>query len=495
MQEHWIKTLLRFAGPCRGKMVLSVLLSVASVAAGFVPFWAVYEILQAVIARTADLSLVLYWCGVGTAAYLVRGVCFGCSTVLSHISAYTILAGLRKQMADRLMQAPLGEVLGRRIGALKGIIVDKVEEIEPPLAHMIPEISANLLLPLAIVIWMLAIDWRLGLALLVAPMLSMLPLAALMKSYSSQYAGYMAANNRVNSVIVEYIEGIEVVKAFNQRTSSYEKYTSAVTGFKDFTLAWFKSTWKTMNLMLAIMPTTLLGVLPVGLWLVQGGKISAPELALGVILALSIVAPLMKVTTFINEAKAMAYAIETANSLLELPILPDSDQRQTLSHTDITLENVAFAYDGDLDKAVIKALSLSLPQGSFTALVGPSGSGKSTLARLVARFWDVGAGRIAIGGVDIRELPLAQLSELVSVVTQDNFLFDCSLLENIRLGNPAASDADVFAAARAGRPAATTSFASCLKATTHRRETRASACPAAKSSASPLPAPCSKLRR
>lgn len=146
-----------------------------------------------------------------------------------------------------------------------------------------------------------------------------------MRNYNSQYAAYMEANNHVNNVIIEYVEGIEVVKAFNQSTSSYEKFVGAVKSFKDFTLAWFKSTWKTMNLMMAIMPTTLLGVLPIGLLLTQSGSITPAELAMGIILSLSIVGPLMKATTFINEAKSMEYAVEAANELLNLPVLPGGD--------------------------------------------------------------------------------------------------------------------------------------------------------------------------
>lgn len=120
--------------------------------------------------------------------------------------------------------------------------MDKVEDLEPPLAHVIPELTSNLLLPLAIFVWMLAIDWRMGLSILIAPALAMIPMFFLMKNYNSQYAAYMEANNHVNNIIIEYVEGIEVVKAFNQSTSSYEKFVGAVKSFKDFTLNWFKST-------------------------------------------------------------------------------------------------------------------------------------------------------------------------------------------------------------------------------------------------------------
>ena len=450
-KENWIRTLLSFAGPCKGKMILSVFCAILSVGGGFVPFWAVYEILILFIDQTVTLRDIQFWCLVGVAGYLVRVVCFGVSTILAHISAYTILEGLRLKIADRLMRAPLGEVMGRRIGYLKNIIMDKVDDIEPPLAHMIPELTSNLLLPLAIFVWMLVIDWRLGLSVLIAPILSMIPMAFLMRNYNSQYAAYMEANNHVNSVIIEYVEGIEVVKAFNQSTSSYEKFVGAVESFKGFTLDWFRSTWKTMNLMLAIMPTTLVGVLPVGLLMNRAGQITPAELAMGIILSLSIVGPLMKVTTFINEAKSMEYAVEAANELLNLPVLPDSGKMVPLRHTDIVLQDVSFSYgmNGGEEQDVLHRINLTMPEGSFTALVGPSGGGKSTIARLIARFWDVTGGSIAIGGRNIKELSIRQLSELVSFVTQDNFLFNCSLKENIRLGNPNATDAEVFAAARA----------------------------------------------
>lgn len=381
-KENWVKILFSFAGPCKGKMTLSVFFAILSVAGGFIPFWAVYEILLLFINQTASLDTTLFWCMVGVGGYLLRVVCFGISTILSHISAYTILEGIRLKIANRLMRAPLGEVMGRRSGYLKDIIIDKVEALEPPLAHVIPELTSNLLLPIAIFLWMLAIDWRLGLAVLIAPVLAMIPMFFLMRNYNSQYAAYMEANNHVNNIIIEYVEGIEVVKAFNQSTSSYEKFVGAVKSFQDFTLAWFQSTWKTMNLMLAIMPTTLLGVLPVGLVLVRGGSITPAELAMGIILSLSIVGPFMKATTFMNEAKSMEYAVEAANELLNLPVLPDSGESIPIHHNDIVLKDVSFSYDGMKQNEVLHSINLEIPQGSFTALVGPSGGGACVKIRL-----------------------------------------------------------------------------------------------------------------
>lgn len=448
-EKNWFHTLLSYAGSCKGKMILSVLCAVLSVIGGFIPYYSVYQVLRLLIAQEMIWENIVLWCMTGAFGYLMQVLFHGIGAVLSHISAFTILEELRLRIAKQLMKAPLGEVMNRRIGSLKNIVVDKVEEIEIPLAHVIPELSSNLLLPVVIFVWMTLIDWRMGLSILIAPAISIIPTYFLMRDYNSKYAEYMEANNHVNSVIVEYIEGIEVVKAFNQSSSSYEKFADAVKSFKDFTLEWFKSTWKTMNLAFAILPTTLLGVLPIGLLLYSKGMIFPENLAMCLILSLSIVAPLMRVAAFVNELKAMEFSVNEANELMNIQSLSDSGKDVSLNGTEINVKDVTFSYETAEEKNVLHGISFSMPQGSFTALVGHSGGGKSTIARLIARFWDVSGGEIDIGGVNIKNISVKQVSELISFVTQDNFLFHCSLKENIRLGNPNASDEEVYAAAKA----------------------------------------------
>ena len=450
-ERTWLSILLSYAGPCRGKMAASVALAVVSVAGGFVPYLGVYQILRLFVERRAGLEGILLWCGVCLAGYAVKVAGYALSTMLAHVSAYTILEGLRLQVADRLMGAPLGEVESRPIGAMKSTVVDRIEDVEPPLAHMIPELSSNLLLPLAVVIAMFAIDWRMGLALLVTIPVALVPMAAGMRSYNKNYAAYMAANNHVNSVIVEYVEGIQVVKAFSQGERSYAKFAQAVSSFRDFTLNWFRCTWASMNLCLSILPTTLLGTLPVGIYLYQTGVLDPAQVTLCLMMALGIVSPLMRATAFINSMKSMQFAVKDTRELLDLPQLSQMKQEADLDGSGIRFRNVSFSYGGAGGAEVLHDLELHIPQGNFTALVGPSGGGKSTIARLAARFWDVTAGSITLGGRDIREMPLKQLSQAISFVTQDNFLFDCSLKENIRLGKPDASDEEVLAAARAAQ--------------------------------------------
>ena len=450
-QKSWIRTLLSFTGRCRGKLTGSVALAVCSVAAGLVPYLGAFQIIRLLMEQTLTWDRLLFWAAVCAAGYLLKILCFGSSTLLSHLSAYTILEELRLKIADRLMRAPLGVSANRTAGSVKNVFVDKVEEVEIPLAHMIPEGLSNLLLPIAIVVYLCVIDWRMALAGIVSIPLAAIPMYLTRKDYNRQYDAYAKANDHVNSVIVEYVEGIEVVKAFNQATSSYKKFSGAVKSFKDFTLAWMKSSWKSMNLAFAILPTTLLGTLPVGLALYQAGTLGPAELGLCVMLSLGMMVPLVKLSTFVNEEKNMEYAVRAADELLRLPVLPDAAAPAEVRDTGLELKRVCFSYTGQTADEVLHHIDLKLPQGSFTALVGPSGGGKSTVAKLIARFWDVTGGGIELGGVDLREIPLSQLSRLVSFVTQDNFLFDCSLKENIRLGRPDASDEEVYAAARAAQ--------------------------------------------
>ena len=449
-ERTWLGILLSFAAPCRGKMAASVVLAILSVAGGFVPYLGVYQIIRLFLERQTSWEGILFWCGVCLAGYAIKVAGYALSTMLAHVSAYTILEGLRLQAADRLMGAPLGEVDSRPIGVMKSTIVDRIEDIEPPLAHMIPELSSNILLPLVVVIAMFAIDWRMGLALLVTIPVALIPMAFGLRTYNKNYAAYMAANAHVNSVIVEYVEGIQVVKAFSQGERSYQKFANAVRSFRDFTMDWFRCTWASMNLCLSILPTTLLGTLPMGIFLYQTGVLDPAQVTLCLMLALGIVTPLMSATAFINSMKSMQFAVKDTRELLDLPQLSQVERDAPLNGCDIQLRDVSFSYSGDGEE-VLHHLDLTIPQGKFTALVGPSGGGKSTIARLAARFWDVTGGTITLGGRDIRELPLKQLSREISFVTQDNFLFDCSLKENIRLGRPGASDEEVFAAARAAQ--------------------------------------------
>lgn len=450
-KKSWTKALFAYAEGKKKKLVLSVVLSVLSIALGLVPFYCMYKVICLIVAGTATTVLIVKWCLLSLAAYAVKILLFSLSTGASHSMAYTILEGLRLRLADRFLHAPLGNVEDHSIGEIKSMMVDKIENLEPPLAHMIPEGAGHIVLPIVSIAALAVIDWRLALASLVTFPLSFVCMGLTFKISGKNFVKYDESASYMNSTIVEYIEGIEVIKAFGRAGVSYEKYAGAITDFRTFVVKWLSSTFATMKLSFALFPSTLIGTLPVALALANGGAITAPQAALAVMLSISMVGSLAKLEVFSENMRQVKFTVENLEEFLEMPELPEPAERAEVAHTDVELKKVRFSYTGDEKDEVLHGVDLKLPEGSFTALVGPSGGGKSTVAKLIARFWDVTSGSITIGGVNVKDMPLSQLSEYVSFVTQDNFLFACSLLENIRLGNPNASDEEVKAAARAAQ--------------------------------------------
>lgn len=419
-KKSWTSALFSYAEGEKSRLLLSVVLSVLSVMLGLVPFYCMYRLICLMAAGTATAALAVKWCLLALAAYAAKVVLFGLSTGTSHAMAYTILEGLRLRLADRFLHAPLDNVENHTIGEIKTMMVDKIETLEPPLAHMIPEGAGHVVLPVVSIIALLCVDWRLALASLVT-----FPLSFLCMGLTFKISG----------------------KNFDK----YDQSASAITDFRTFVVKWLASTFATMKLSFALFPSTLIGTLPVALALANKGVITAPEAALAVMLSISMVGSLAKLEVFSENMRQVKFTVEGLEEFLEMPELSEPAERAEISHTDVALRDVHFSYTGEEKDEVLHSVDLTLPEGSFTALVGPSGGGKSTVAKLIARFWDVTSGAITIGGVNVKDMPLSQLSEYVSFVTQDNFLFRCSLLENIRLGNPSATDEEVKAAARAAQ--------------------------------------------
>ena len=450
-KKSWMQALFAYAEGEKRRLILSVVLSVASVTLGLAPFFCMYRLICLFVAGMATASAIVRWCLLALAAWAGKILLFSLSTGTSHAMAYTILEALRLRLADRFLHAPLGNVENHTIGEIKSMMVDKIENLEPPLAHMIPEGAGHVVLPIVSIIALLCIDWRLALASLMTFPLSFICMGLTFKISGKNFEKFDQSSNYMNSTIVEYIEGIEVIKAFGRAGVSYEKYAAAITDFRTFVVKWLTSTFATMKLSFALFPSTLIGTLPVALALANSGRITAPQAALAVMLSISMVGSLARLEVFSENMRQVKFTVEGLEEYLEMPELPEPAARAEVSHMDVELKNVRFSYTGDDKDEVLHGVNLKLPEGSFTALVGPSGFGKSTVAKLIARFWDVTDGAITIGGVNVRDLPLLQLSEYVSFVTQDNFLFRCSLLENIRLGNPQATDEEVRAAARAAQ--------------------------------------------
>ena len=449
-RKNWLRVLLSYADGSQRRMLLSVIFSIVSIGSGLIPYYCVYRIVDAFLAGLLENSAIIYWGTVGALSYMVKIVCFGLSTGLSHHVAYHVLEGLRLKIADAFLKAPLGEVQAHSIGEIKNVIVDRIEEIEPPLAHMIPEGSGHLVLPAVSLIALFFLDFRVALGSLLSLPIGFVFMLITFAISGKSLTKYMESNARLNSVIVEYIEGIEVIRAFGKAGSSYKKYADAVLEYKGFVIDWMRSTWVSMKLAFAFMPATLLGVVPVSLFLVSCGSLSVSEMTLAVMLAMSMIVSFAKLEAFANSIRQMKYTVDQTEAFLNMAKLSESESKAILEGMDVRLKNVRFSYS-EKNGEILHGIDLTLPQGSYTALVGPSGGGKSTLARLIARFWDVCDGSIEIGGVDIRNISIGQLSDLVSFVTQDNFLFQASIKENIRIGNPSATDEEVISAAKKAR--------------------------------------------
>lgn len=446
-KKNWFATLLSYAKGSGLLMWISVILSIISILAGLGPYYCVYRMIEEYINGIAVTDNIIHWGIMACIFYLIKIVCFGLSTGVSHYVAYNVLEGMRLKIADIFLKAPLGEVYGHSIGEIKGVIVDKIEEIEPPLAHMIPEGSGHLLLPVISFIALCFIDFRVALASLVSLPIGFVFMCMTFVISGKNMTKYQEANTFMNSVIVEYIEGIEVIKAFGRAGTSYEKYSSAIDEYRSFIIEWLKGTCVTMKLSFAFFPATLLGVVPVSIVLVNNGTITVSQMALAVMLAMSMLTSFARLEVFSESIRQMQYMVSEVEKLFEISKLPEPEGKAELNGYEVKLNDVRFSY-GKESEEVIHGINMELKEGSYTALVGPSGSGKSTVARLIARFWDITGGNIEIGGVDIRKIPVTQLADMVSFVTQDNFLFQCSILENIRLGNPKASDEEVRKAAK-----------------------------------------------
>lgn len=450
-KKSWLNALFSYAKGQKSKFILSIILSICSILAGLMPFFCMYEMVCLFAENAATGKAILGWCLAALGFYAVKVILYGLSTGTSHYVAYHVLEGLRLQVADRFLHAPLGEVQSHTIGEIKNIMVDKIENMEPPLAHMAPEGAGHLVLPLVSITALALVDWRIALASLITFPAAFVCMGLTFKISGKNFETYNTSNAYMNSAIVEYVEGIEVIKAFGRAGVSYEKYAGAIVDYRNFVIKWLSSTWVTMKLAFALFPSTLIGTLPVSLLLAHRGVITAPQAALAVMLSISMVGSLASLEVFSENMRQVKMTVEELQEYLTMKTLPEPEKGAVVKKTDITLCDVHFSYTGEKEDEVLKGIDLTIPEGSFTALVGPSGGGKSTVAKLISRFWDVTEGSIRIGGVDIREIPLSKLTEMISFVAQDNFLFRCSLLENIRLGNPLATDEQVKEAARAAQ--------------------------------------------
>ena len=368
------------------------------------------------------------------------------STWISHQAAYGTLKDIREAISAKLLKLPLGYFEQNGSGRLKTMLVDHIETMEKTLAHMLPEMTANLLGPALCMIWMFFIDWRLALTALVWIMLGFSVTGGMMKGYEEKFAGQIRAMKTMNQAIVEYVGGIEVIKNFGRADECYEKYRDAVYGHAAYNCDWMKQTQKFSSLGMAIAPFSLFPVLIAGLIFYGKGSLDAATLFLMILLTFGIFGPLMNAMNYFDQLAGMGVNAREIKQVLDYPELKRGSA-EAASDSTVSFKQVRFTYPG-AEQPALDGISLRVPRGTMLALVGPSGSGKSTIAKLLAGYWDAQQGSISIGGRPLGDFSQEALNRMVAYVDQDTFLFDDTILNNIRMGNPSATDEQVMENAR-----------------------------------------------
>ena len=453
------KKVFEYAGPHKKDLYIATFIVLLSVLMGVLPFVLAYQVISPLVMGNAVDTKYVCIRVIGVLICLIlQAILYGWGLDVPHKAAYSTLLRLRTSLQKRFEAVPLGFIQDKGTGTIKKLFVDDVDSLEVLLAHSLPEGIANLMIPIAIYVAMFFIDWKLALLSLASIPISF---AAMMIMYSvgmKKMGPYYMAGQKMNNTIIEYINGMEVVKVFNKDAESYERFRKDISDYRDYTLEWYKAAWPWMAIYSSLLPCTIILTLPLGAWFVLCGFSTLPDLILVLCLSLSIGIPLLKSLSFLPTMPQLNYKIAALEQVLETAPLQQTDAVFHGKNYDICFDHITFGYeksqpgpDGQpmvtMDE-VIHDISFTAKAGQKTALVGESGSGKSTLAKLLIHYYDPQQGSISIGGQKITEMSLEALNSQVSYVAQDQYLFNTSILENIRIGRPDATDEEVLEAAK-----------------------------------------------
>lgn len=439
----WI---MEFASTHKSKYVFSMIMAVIGVACSMVPFVIIANMVKRLLEGDRELSGYLLDCGIMLVLWLGRVICHSISTTFSHKATFEVLGNIRKRVCDKLSKLPLGYVLDTPSGSLKNVIVERIDSIETTLAHIVPEFTSNLLAPICVVIYLLIIDWRMALASLATLLLGMICYMGMMIGYEEKYQNAIDKTKVLNDTAVEYINGIEVIKAFGKAKSSYDKFVVAAKEGSDCFVEWMRNCNVFMSLGVTVAPATMLTILPVGGLLHKNGSLDTADFIMVIVLSIGLITSIITCMSYSDDLAKVNTIIGEVVALLEQEELKRPEKLdKTIEDYTIKLNEVSFGYH---EKEVLQGINLEFKEGTVNALVGPSGSGKSTIAKLVASLWDVSKGNITLGGVDIKEIPLDIYNQSVAYVSQDNYLFDATVMENIRMGKSTATDEEVIMVAK-----------------------------------------------
>lgn len=441
-----VSYIMEWAGQKKSLYTGSVLLAVISVLTKVLPYlWIGFLVNSLLSHDTTSMHYVRDLAVIGI-LFLISELCHTVSTSLSHKATFEVIRNLREALMEKLARIPLGRVQEMGSGSLKNTIMERLDSIETTLAHLLPEFTSNLLAPVLIFILLLRIDVRMAFISLIPTALGIVFAVGLFSGYGKSYQRTVDTTKVLNDTAVEYVSGIEVIKAFSRTEGSYQKFVNAAHDNADSFVTWMKSAAFYQAATMTLLPYTILSVLPFGAWFVYEGTLSLSDFVMCIILSLGLLTPLVTLGSYTDDMAACGTIVDDVNSILnEEEIQRPQETVKKPSDYSVELKHVTFAYG---DQNVLNDVSMRFEPGSVNAIVGPSGSGKSTIARLIAGFWDVKSGEIDFGGVSSRDISAEDLQHLVAYVSQDNYLFNESVRENIRQGKPDASDEQVEEIAR-----------------------------------------------
>ena len=421
----------------KGKVFASALIAIIGVGLGVIPYFSVANIINNIVEGKVEIATYIPYILAVLVGLLGSVLFHEFSTIISHNLAYRVIEEKRKKLVDKLSKISMGEVEKRSSGQWSQFMVETLDKMEQPIAHVIPEVIANLLIPIVLVVIIFIMDWRIGVANLLTIPLGLLFFMMMMRGYEEKSKRYQEASKAMNTTMVEYVNGIKVIKAFNKSASSFGKFKETVNENKKAMLDWYLSVCFSMTGAMETIPATMIFVLPTSLYLFMQGSVEMSLLIMCILLSYASYKPLIKAMSHLETMANIKIVMKEINKVMEIPDLERGKQLKHIKSYDVEFQNVSFAYDES--KNVLNNISFKANEKELTAIVGDSGGGKSTIAKLIAGFWNIDKGKILIGDVDLNDMPLKQNMELITYVSQENFLFNKTILENLRIAKEDAS--------------------------------------------------------
>ena len=445
-----LSRLINYAGPYKVLVYLSWILSGVSAVLALLPFYFLWKIIQEVLNVMPDFAQATEltyngWMALITA--VASMLVYIAGLMCSHIAAFRVQANLRKGMMSHIMTLPLGVMERLGSGKVRKTVNECSASTETYLAHQLPDMVGAYVTPVGLLFMLFAFDWRFGLFCLVPIALSFVVMMTQMTGpvLKEKMNEYQNALEDMSNEAVEYVRGIPVVKTFGQTVFSFRRFRDSIDRYSEWAISYTKSMRRPMCLLTMLINGIFAFILGGGLWLATGNL--SNDLILNILFYI-IITPVLTVTMtkimFQSEnTMLLDDSMKRIDELLDLEPLPKNGKKLP-KDSSVSLKNVSYSYDGE-EKA-LNHISLDIASGETVAFVGPSGGGKTTLANIISRFFDADEGQVSIGGVNVKDIPKAKLMETVSFVFQNSHLLKGSILENVRMARPAASEEEVLQA-------------------------------------------------